>query len=628
MAPYFTDDWLTVYLGDCREVMAGMAAESVHCVVTSPPYWGLRDYGTSTWVGGDEACDHLRPVEPRNARPKGAFHGGNDAGDMAREPAYKGACRKCGAVRQDAQLGLEPTPEQYVENMVAVFREVRRVLRSDGTVWLNLGDSYAQGGQERPGSSDAAAFSPHDQIRRRPGIAKPRAAGLKTKDLVGIPWRVAFALQADGWVLRSEVIWAKPNPMPESVTDRPTKSHEQMFLFSKGKRIGPDPTKYDDISDADAQWIAGLLDCEGSIVIRREPQSEEKYGQHAAQMSIGSTSRALLERVAAIVGEGNVLERDGQNAPMHYWQLSHKRALGLLRRLYPFLIVKQAQARCAIALEERKSYRGGVGITKAEVEFRERCWQAVKSLNHFGLPDLDGIPEPVFGRWTSQPYYFDADAVREEQSPDSIQSYERAKASPREAGVYKQNAAVAHIGAGETVSPNAAWSDPEKLDRLLSRGRNIRSVWTVATQPYPGAHFATFPPKLVEPCIKAGTSEKGVCPECGAPWERVVERTMSEPERSGDWKATGESHRNDIDRKGGFYPEVTTTGWRSMCDHKDPWLSHTPVPATVLDPFAGSGTTGMVAQSLSRRAVLIDLNADYLDQVLDRNRAIPLGLGA
>jgi DNA modification methylase len=144
---HYRDDWLTVMLGDCREVMASMEPESVHCVVTSPPYWGLRDYGTATWLGGDEACDH-RMKNPETAQRTSTL-GSNGTGlsiDNAayqHGKAYKDTCRKCGATRQDSQLGLEPTPEAYVESMVAVFREVRRVLRSDGTVWLNLGDSYA-----------------------------------------------------------------------------------------------------------------------------------------------------------------------------------------------------------------------------------------------------------------------------------------------------------------------------------------------------------------------------------------------------------------------------------------------------------------------------------------------------
>jgi DNA modification methylase len=178
----------TVYVGDCLESLRTMPEKSVHCCVTSPPYWGLRDYGVS------------------------------------------------------GQLGLEKTPEEYVSKMVEVFREVRRVLRDDGTLWLNLGDSYAattkqtgRNDRDRPhngeprGTYDVGTAGDKTEIRTA-------LNGLKPKDLVGIPWRVAFALQADGWYLRQDIIWAKPNPMPESVTDRCTKSHEYVFLLSKSAK--------------------------------------------------------------------------------------------------------------------------------------------------------------------------------------------------------------------------------------------------------------------------------------------------------------------------------------------------------------------------------------------------------
>jgi len=372
MAEHYRDDWLTVHLGDCREVMAAMEPESVHCVVTSPPYWGLRDYGTATWTGGDAECDHL--VGPL-ASAKSGSNG----------MPFKGHCGKCGAIRQDGQLGLEPTPELYVQSMVDVFRAVHRVLRKDGTVWLNLGDSYAGGGGFAPNAPSNQARAEggagvYDGLNWSPRIAeaqptgKPKGIatpGLKPKDLVGIPWRVAFALQADGWYLRSDIIWAKPNPMPESVTDRPTKAHEYVFLLSKSPR-----------------------------------------------------------------------------------------------------------------------------------------------------------------------YYYDADAVRRPISP-----YNEGRISVAPHG--------AHV-MGEGYRKN----EMRTYDEI--EGANMRTVWEIATQPYPGAHFATFPRALVEPCIKAG------CPMLG----------------------------------------------------------------TVLDPFAGSGTTGLVAQSLSRRAVLIDLSAEYLEQLMDRNAQKPLGLGA
>jgi DNA modification methylase len=489
MTPYHADPWLTVYQGDCRAVMAEMEPESVHCVVTSPPYWGLRDYGTATWVGGDEGCDHKPDFQPRSERPNVTGSGmGN--GYAGQEPVFKDTCGKCGATRQDSQIGLEPTPEAYVENMVAVFREVRRVLRSDGTVWLNLGDSYARdpskGGE---GSNGKQEYNPAIQSARRiqsesrgssdgkvgrgDRAALRVGAGLKPKDLVGIPWRVAFALQADGWYLRSDIIWAKPNPMPESVTDRPTKSHEYLFLLSKSPR-----------------------------------------------------------------------------------------------------------------------------------------------------------------------YYYDADAVREAESPNTASFV---KMKERFTGERHEVIAAAALSRKQDDvndrRTTAGFYGPQKSTGF----RNLRSVWSIATQPYPGAHFATFPPKLVEPCIKAGTSEKGVCPECGAPWVRIVERESlndhginKTPEHTRDG---GEPRGpSDLTTRAISGISTTTTGWRPSCAHGDvdeQWLDPIDggprcyaVPATVLDPFAGSGTTGRVAQRLNRRSILIDLSAEYLKQAMDRNRDIPLGLGA
>jgi DNA modification methylase len=206
-----------VLTGDCREVLRTLPGESVQCCVTSPPYWGLRDYGTPQLHWGD----------------------------------WTGS------------LGLEPTPEEYVAHIVEVMREVRRVLRRDGTLWLNLGDCYiADGGSGRQGKRGQRANRSHTQSELGIRIASKQritrsglvgggrnqdhalradeagrsSATLKAKDLVGIPWRVAFALQADGWWLRSDTIWHKPNPMPESVKDRPTKTHEYLFLLSRSER--------------------------------------------------------------------------------------------------------------------------------------------------------------------------------------------------------------------------------------------------------------------------------------------------------------------------------------------------------------------------------------------------------
>ena len=319
--------------GDCADALRDLPEQSVQTCVTSPPYWGLRDYGTATWEGGDPDCDHRGPPKAsvnstlkNDGRPPERV-GQNNAEREGFTP-YRDTCGKCGAKRIDSQLGLEPTPEEYVANLVAVFGEVRRVLRDDGSLWLNLGDSYAakfrQAGAEHAGALTNGSKGVLTDSRYKRDVPP----GLKEKDLCGIPWRVAFALQADGWYLRSDIIWAKPNPMPESVTDRPTKAHEYLFLLTKGPR-----------------------------------------------------------------------------------------------------------------------------------------------------------------------YFYDADAVREAVSPASDFGADRGAVEdmdddwrPSAVGTRQK----ARLGNGSVGDPS---------------GRNKRTVWTVATQPYPGAHFATFPPKLIEPCVLAGSAE-------------------------------------------------------------------------------------------------------------------------
>lgn len=304
-----------IVTGDCRDVLATLPAGSVHCCVTSPPYFGLRDYG------------------------------------------------------QAAQIGLEATPQAFVDELVAVFREVRRVLRDDGTLWLNLGDSYASGtkGSGGTGSSTLQNDGRREEVRLAGALrAQERQAmdvrrlecGLAPKQLIGIPWRVAFALQADGWYLRQDIIWAKPNPMPESVRDRCTKAHEYIFLLSKS------PTYF--------------------------------------------------------------------------------------------------------------------------------C-------------DMEAIAEPAAPQWKTR-YESDFTGRPELVMPDG-------KAQ------------------GIAMAGRRDWKET----------RNKRSVWTVTTQPFSEAHFATFPPALIEPCIKAGC----------------------------------------------------------------------PIGGTVLDPFGGAGTTGLVADRLQRDAILVELNPEY-----------------
>lgn len=335
-------------------------------------------------------------------------------------------CLDCGARRVDDQLGLEPNPEEYVARLVVILREARRVLRLDGTLWLNLGDCYTSGGRDyrapdsKGGDSGAA---------RGMDVRPDTPAGLKPKDLVGIPWMVAFALRADGWYLRQENIWNKLNPMPESVLDRPTRAHETVFLLSKSRR-----------------------------------------------------------------------------------------------------------------------------------------------------------------------YYYDAEAVKE---PDG--------GKPSGNGFERP----------ERISMEGRGS-PEPW--LPGGGRNKRSVWTIPTRPFGEAHFATFPPDLVIPCVLAGTPPK-TCAQCGAPWRRMLEAT-GEMIQQANGPGTIKAHRESKGKHGatsvfetGFKAERRTVGWEATCDHDDE--SGRPV---VLDPFCGAATTGLVATQQGRNFIGIELNEDYAELGRDRIR--------
>lgn len=414
-----------VLQGNVQSVLKTVESESVHCVVTSPPYWGLRDYGA------------------------------------------------------DGQIGLEETPEKYVAKLVDVFGEVRRVLRPDGTLWLNLGDSYAGSweAQSRPGGNDikngllgksmlsARQIKAHPKGQTHTGSLK-NTPGLKPKDLVGIPWMVAFALRADGWYLRSDIIWSKNNPMPESVTDRPTKSHEYLFLLSKSQRYFYDAPA---IAEPAQTWT----------------------GQAATFERSGPVSEHVIP---------------GQSAAQHRPNRNGKNSLR------------------------------GQGANRDTAK---------------GASNRDG---------------------RDMQE----------------------------VGNGQT--------------------RNRHSVWTIATQPFAEAHFATFPLKLVEPCVMAGTSEKGVCGDCSAPWIRLTERTSMVvrpgPTRDAAHAAGSGSGRRDT--RGTMLldpPTSRTIGWQRTCEH----LSN-PIASTVLDPFAGSGTVGVVALRLGRNFVGIELNPKYVNMAKNRIR--------
>lgn len=376
--PAYQEDGVTVFLGDAREVMADLPAESVDCVITSPPYWGLRDFGVPATVwGGDSDCRHRwsrlqrgrrKDMLPSDATTRRARVGLTDRQDAAATNGGR-LCVDCDAWL--GSLGLEPTPQLFVTHLVELFRGVRRLLKPTGLVWLNLGDTFYQAPMSRARSAEP---------------------GLKPKDLVGVPWRTALALQADGWFLRSDIVWHKQNPVPEPAHDRPRRAHELLFLLS------------------------------------REPR-----------------------------------------------------------------------------------------------------------------------------------YHYDAEAVRE--------------------------------------------------PAVTRANRPLGSVWTIASERSLGAHTATFPAKLVEPCVLAGSSAAGCCSRCGRPWERVLEISYEPLSRRHEPR----KDRRVFELEQRKVRRARTTGWRPTCA-----CGAEVTPSVVLDPFAGTGTTLEVARRHGRHAIAIELNPQYVDLIKRR----------
>ena len=604
MTVAYDDGWARLLHGDCRDVLRSLPDASVHCVVTSPPYYGLRNYSIAPSIWDSEGgCDHewgseergrdiLPPeessstsrmgsderqgvgaqsggrfcrkcsdhehdwyevVKPAHGIINSAMQGATLSGNSATRSPQRSHMCGCGAWL--GSLGNEPTPSLYIAHLVQVFREVRRVLRDDGVCFCNIGDSYA--GSGGPGGDYGEGGIRAGQPRWKAAFRAKRAEGgdvrgmgvddAKPKDLLGVPWMLAFALRADGWFLRSEIIWSKTSAMPESVEDRPTRAHEQIFMLAKS--------------------------------------GDTLYWTHRDKAGARERPAPDYRWVNAETGDETTEAPEGWTPKNRKW---------LRRNLW----------KGHDYFYDSHGYReASTGQTGAAADFKRNTKE-------------DIVP--------GQGYL--------QHRTDRKARVDTGTANLRDTWLDTPGGKQAQVGNRRYTGFNDRWDATEASGNAPATA-NLRDTWLLGPDPVPEAHFAVFVRELPRRCILLGTSGHGVCSKCKAPHERVLSVEETPPRIDYEGKnaelPSQSSHRrllagvHGARAQGGDhdnpFPSKATVGWRATCS-----CDAAVEPAVVLDPFAGSGTTLLVAKQLGRRSIGIELSGEYVEIAKKRVSAVPL----
>lgn len=575
----------------------------VQTCVTSPPYFGLRDYQTARWEGGNAECEHKVRENPRTE--VSGLSGGKGTTGHQRE-GFKGECPRCGARRIDAQIGLEATPDEYVATLVAVFRAVRRVLRDDGTCWLNLGSSY----YSDAGKGGSGTFNGRNGRGEQYGRAsKQSAPPCDTSDRARSDSRSSDSTSShlcDGCraVLPADCISRNghsPAPKQEPSSFESNREHRES---------SPDHLPTLDCARPEVRTIAANLDPLLSQDLAGEPLLASQVSTLLQSSSLRRGDCRHCDNCGACLSVLGSSSRDarlcarragytrGKDEPEQIWR-SRMTDMVLASEAWGYLTTESLKAKDDVAIPSlvALALRMDGWYLRSDI-----VWAKPNPMPESVTDRPTRSHEYIFLLSKSERYFYDADAIRETAQAPPVER-------PHSGSMRSSDLETYGLTRGKS---NPSCSNPN--------GRNKRDVWTVNSEPISDAHFATFPRKLIEPCILAGTSERGCCSECGAPWVRVTENTPMVIARSTRTHPLGRTRASGTMLQP---PKSVTTGWQPSCSHDAPT-----VPCLVLDPFIGSGTTGIVAEKFGRRWVGLDLSDDYIAIAQKRTAQTGLRFGA